>query len=142
MYLVLFVIVIVIMISAMFTFCPKLQDKHCKSTMTMTMTGKTRYMPLDFTNLVDFVNIPNLLDLPGFLELPWIPGTSQAILPFRNGCFTSHVFIRLNQQNSLVLMHTVKLRVLMRVYNMENSLFPKRSKLSFHRQSEKAFMCF
>ena len=128
-----------------FQFCPKLQAKHCKSTMTvtmtMTMTGKTRYMPtpLNFINLVDFVNIPNPLDLPGFLELPWISGTSQAILPFRNGCFTSHVFIRLNQQNSLVLMHTVKLRVLMRVYNMEVSLYPKRSKLSFHRQSEKAF---
>ena len=32
-----------------FQFCPKLQDKNCKSTitmiMTMTMTGKTRYMP-------------------------------------------------------------------------------------------------
>ena len=29
----------------MFTiwFCPKLQDKHCKSTMTVTMTEKTRY---------------------------------------------------------------------------------------------------
>ena len=35
------------MISAMFTFwfCPKLQYKHCKSTMTVTMTGKTKYMP-------------------------------------------------------------------------------------------------
>ena len=36
---------------AMFTFqfCPKLQDKHCKSTMTQTktktMTGKISYMP-------------------------------------------------------------------------------------------------
>ena len=30
-----------------FQFCPQLQDKHYKSTMTvtMTMTGKTRYMP-------------------------------------------------------------------------------------------------
>ena len=37
-----FVIVIVIMISAMFTFkfCPKLQDKHCKSTMTMMEKNK------------------------------------------------------------------------------------------------------
>ena len=32
-----------------FQFCPKLQDKHCKIimtvTMTMNMTGKIRYMP-------------------------------------------------------------------------------------------------
>ena len=44
MYLI-FVIVLVIIISAMFTFyfCPKLQDKHCKN--AMTMTRKTRYMP-------------------------------------------------------------------------------------------------
>ena len=28
-----------------FQFCPKLQDKHCKSTKTKTMTGKIRYMP-------------------------------------------------------------------------------------------------
>ena len=32
-----------------FQFCPKLQDKHCKNTktmtMTVTMTEKTRYMP-------------------------------------------------------------------------------------------------
>ena len=33
-----------------FWFCPKLQDKHCKSTMIVTMTGKTRYMPPPLLN--------------------------------------------------------------------------------------------
>ena len=43
------VIVIVIVIMHISNVCllvlPKLQAKHCKSTMTMIMTGKTRYMP-------------------------------------------------------------------------------------------------
>ena len=45
LYLIFPVIVIVIVISAMFTFyfCSKLQDKHLENLMIMTMTGKTRY---------------------------------------------------------------------------------------------------
>ena len=42
----------------------KLQDKHCKSTMTVTMTGNTRYMPP-----------------PLFCKIFWKRGSQKAWLP-------------------------------------------------------------
>ena len=48
-----------------FQFCPKLQDKHCRRTMTVTMTmnmtEKIRYMPPPLASIDIIISVKSLL---------------------------------------------------------------------------------